>query len=194
MTLSLHDTILHAFEALKVYGTAALPPAPTATEDSGAAYPKGRYPMTLHCPPRQAGPLRSRLRARCLRRRLRRNIKGRKSHSIVRQALTVLMQPRPPRRLRLRDEHRRRRRHPDPDPARVPEAACERRAASTCPTPASTASAWSSCPRRRVARELRRAIFDADRPPRRARRSSAGAPCRPTTDLLGPTARRGRAR
>ena len=48
------------------------------------------------------------------------DIKGRKSHAIVRQGHPGPGQPPPPRRLRLRAQHRRRRRHPDPDPAPLP--------------------------------------------------------------------------
>ena len=73
------------------------------------------------------------------------DLKGRKSHDIVEQAMQILRQPGAPRRLRLRDEHRRRRRHPDADAARLPGAASATGSASACRRRATTASAASSC-------------------------------------------------
>ena len=48
------------------------------------------------------------------------DIKGRRSHAVVRKGLRAAHQPAAPRRVRLRGEHRRRRRHHHSDPGQVP--------------------------------------------------------------------------
>ena len=70
------------------------------------------------------------------------DIKGRKSHAIVRQALQVLMNLAAPRRLRLRG---RTRATAPASSSRCRTASCARSRRRRCRRPASTASAWSSC-------------------------------------------------
>ena len=79
------------------------------------------------------------------------DIKGQRSHAIVRQALEVLDQPAAPRRLRLRGQHGRRRGHPDPDARLVP--AQGGAASDAAAGRARTAPGWSSCRARSHERE-----------------------------------------
>ena len=112
------------------------------------------------------------------------DLKDRKSHDIVGQALQILMQPGAPRRLRLREEHRRRRRHPRADAARLPGARVR---------PARRPPAAAGRLRRRLvflptdAGDRRRCRGDvrARSCARKGRQSSAGATCRSDPSPLG---------
>ena len=73
------------------------------------------------------------------------DIKGRKSHQIVEDALTILLQSRTSRRGRRRSARRRRRRHPGADPAQVLRQGSRASSASRCRSPANTPSASCSC-------------------------------------------------
>ena len=124
------------------------------------------------------------------------DIKGRKSHKILQQAIQILKQPGPPRRRGLRGQHRRRRGRPDPDAARFPQGGAARRACITLPGPGEYGSGLIFLPRDRTKRRRLEERFEqivqsegqshprlADgsrsttrrwaRPPRRASRSSA---------------------
>ena len=80
-------------------------------------------------PAREAGPLRPSVRARRLRRRLRRGHEGPQIARRRQAGHPDPHEPRPSRRQRLRGQHRRRRRHPAADAARLPqEGRQERRA------------------------------------------------------------------
>ena len=84
------------------------------------------------------------------------HIKGRRSHAIVRDALTSssTSSTAAP---RLRPRHRRRRRHPGPDARPLP--AC-RRWRSRCRRPAPTAPGWCSCPTTPTAQALLRGLVE----------------------------------
>ena len=113
------------------------------------------------------------------------DIKGRKSHRILQQAIQVLTQPGSPRRLRLRGEHRRRRRRAAADAARVPAGSLRRRRASRCPRPASTAAGWCSCRATPTMRRKLEETLRADRAVRGPDRCWAGARCRPDNAIAG---------
>ncbi len=105
------------------------------------------------------------------------DIKGRKSHAIVRQALTGSQEPAASWRVRLRGQHRRRRRHSDSDAGRVPP---QGRARSPAAGRASTASVWCFCRRPPTIGQRSRTSSHASSP-KRVSSSSAGVTCRPTT-------------
>ena len=142
--------------------------------------------------PREARALRSPPRARRLRRRLRRRRARPQVARHRRAGGPGAAEPGAPRRLRLREEHRRRRRHPASRcRTRFLAEECERgrdRAARARALrrrhrlPAHATRATAAAARRSVEQIGRRG---------RACASSAGAPCRPTTRSLGPTARAG---
>ena len=115
------------------------------------------------------------------------NMKGKKSHTIVEQALQVLAQSRSPRRVRLRGEHRRRRGHPDADAARLSAGSAAKAAKISLPAPANTAWAWCSC--RTTPRSAPSANgFLATSWPRKASACSAGATIPTNNASLGATA------
>ncbi len=108
------------------------------------------------------------------------DLKGRKSHDIIRKAHADPRQPGAPRRVRLREEHRRRRRHPPPDArTRFLASECDRLGIDAArageygvglvflPTDPPTARSARASSSRSSAR--------------RGRPSSAGATCPPTT-------------
>ena len=117
------------------------------------------------------------------------DIKGRKSHRILRAGDPGPAEPRPPRRLRLRGEHRRRRRHPAADAARVPEGGRAARRASQLPAAGQYGAGMVFLPRNPTERRRLEETLRADRAVRGPGASSAGARCRPTTRSLGETAK-----
>ncbi len=107
------------------------------------------------------------------------DIKGRKSHQIVEDALTILRQPRAPRRGRCRSARRRRRRHPGADPASILRQ--EGGGARLCPAGSGRVRDRRAVHAARgglAARDSRRS--SPKRSPTRAWSCSAGATCRPT--------------
>ncbi len=112
------------------------------------------------------------------------HLRGRKSHDIVKKGLRAALQSGAPRRQRLGGQHRRRRRHPHPDAGSLLPRARSRNWDSRCLRPASTGPAWSSCRAIRRSGPPSRTSSPASSPSR-ARRCSAGAPCRPTTPRSG---------
>ena len=131
-------------------------------------------------PARQAGPLRPAVRARRLRRRLRRQHQGAQVAPHPRAGDPGPEEPRPPRRLRLRGQHRRRRRRAAADAARVQRGGVPQGAHPAARGRASTAAASSSCRATRpcAARSSRSSSRSCSP---KARPCSAGARCRPTT-------------
>ena len=105
--------------------------------------------------------------------------RARSPTSIVRDGLTALEQPEPPRRLRLREEHRRRRGHPDPDPARLLRPRLRPRGHP--PAPSRYGVGLPLRPARRARRRARHGAVRGHRRARRASTSSAGGVCRRTT-------------
>ena len=73
------------------------------------------------------------------------DIKGRKSHKLVEDALAILLQSRASRRGRRRSARRRRRRHPGADPAQVLRQEGRRARLHAAASPANTPSARCSC-------------------------------------------------
>ena len=126
-----------------------------------------------------SGTLRPAVRARRLRRRLRRRHQGPQVQRDRPAGDPGPAEPRPPRRLRLRGQHRRRRRHPDPDAARVLRRGSATSSKISSPRRANTARARCSCRRSRQPRGVRAPFEQIVREEGQA--SSAGAPCRPTT-------------
>ena len=78
------------------------------------------FSASLFNPARRPGALRPALRARRVRRRVRRDMKGVASHDIVGTALDALCNLDHRGAVGRRARHRRRRRHPDPDPRPLP--------------------------------------------------------------------------
>ena len=87
------------------------------------------------------------------------DIKGRKSHQIVEDALTHPAQSRASRRGRRRPARGRRRRHPGADPAQVLRQGSQASSASRCPRPANTPSAICSCRATRTGAQIIREIY-----------------------------------
>ena len=145
-------------------------------------------------PPREraaAGLYRPYLRARRLRRRLRRAPRRPAAPRRHRPGADRARRPRAPRRRRRRPEHRRRRRGPDPAPPRLP--ALARRASSGSPAPSSPTRAASRSPAASspATRALgsRSSGCSSRRWSRPASCRSAGARCRSTSRAAARPAR-----
>ena len=129
---------------------------------------------------RSERPVRSQARVRRLRRRLHCQPQGRHLAPDPQGRALHSREPRASRRGRRGPDRRRRRWHPDPDPARVPRRGVRLTSRSSCPSPATTPSAISSCRRTSGCARTASACGCASSA-RRAWSSWAGARCRSTT-------------
>ncbi len=123
----------------------------------------------------QTGPLRPAVRARRLRRGLRRQHQGQEVPRDHPPGAHHPAEPRPPRRLRLRGQHRRRRGHPDADAARVSAKGLRRERASSCPPEGQYGVGMVFLPPDAARARASASRFSARSSPRKASASSAGA-------------------